>query len=374
MEKRYTEHLEHAIEYANDIANAYDTGYIGTEHILFGLICEEGSAAGRLLKEMGVDRNKYKEEFRKSIDRSSSARGYTPRTKKLFETAAEVALHGPVKTIPGTEHMLYAVLSLNNCLAVLILKRLHIDLYNLALRTERLVFAPGGEEQEKAQEQAENFRRMLRSEEKFPEPHIGEEKEEGEPRKISLAPILASYGEDLTGVTICGTAGYFRGATEAGEKLKAAVEAGKGTEADPELTGALLGWMGERCGEITLGNEWICSDPYVQKDHAEDPFDAFTRPTSNRSLYDFTQMMLCIQGTQWAEKVPKTLPIYNIAGDQDPVGEYGKGVYEVSNWLYDTGHKVTTKLYSGYRHEIHNYSDLKDEVEAGILAFMDGLL
>ena len=198
MEKRYTEHLEHAIEYANDIANAYDTGYIGTEHILFGLICEEGSAAGRLLKEMGVDRNKYKEEFRKSIDRSSSARGYTPRTKKLFETAAEVALHGPVKTIPGTEHMLYAVLSLNNCLAVLILKRLHIDLYNLALRTERLVFAPGGEEQEKAQEQAENFRRMLRSEEKFPEPHIGEEKEEGEPRKISLAPILASYGEDLT--------------------------------------------------------------------------------------------------------------------------------------------------------------------------------
>ncbi len=198
MEKRYTEHLEHAIEYANDIANAYDTGYIGTEHILFGLICEEGSAAGRLLKEMGVDRNKYKEEFRKSIDRSSSARGYTPRTKKLFETAAEVALHGPVKTIPGTEHMLYAVLSLNNCLAVLILKRLHIDLYNLALCTERLVFAPGGEEQEKAQEQAENFRRMLRSEEKFPEPHIGEEKEEGEPRKISLAPILASYGEDLT--------------------------------------------------------------------------------------------------------------------------------------------------------------------------------
>lgn len=185
---------------------------------------------------------------------------------------------------------------------------------------------------------------------------------------------IATYGEDLTGVTICGTAGYFRGAAEAGEKLKAAVEAGKGTEADPELTGALLGWMGERCGEITLGNEWICSDPYVQKDHAEDPFDAFTRPTSNRSLYDFTQMMLCIQGTQWAEKVPKALPIYNIAGDQDPVGEYGKGVYEVSNWLYDTGHKVTTRLYSGYRHEIHNYSDLKDEVEAGILAFMDGLL
>ena len=196
MDQRYTEHLEHAIETANDIANAYDTGYIGTEHILFGLICEEGSAAGRLLKEMGVDRTKYKDEFRKSIDRATSARGYTPRTKKLFETAAEVALHGPVKTIPGTEHMLYAILSMQNCLAVLILRRLHIDLYNLALLVERLVFAPGEEQGEKAQTEAENFRRILRSEEKFPEPPIGPEKEEGEVRKLPSA--LAAYGEDLT--------------------------------------------------------------------------------------------------------------------------------------------------------------------------------
>ena len=73
-----------------------------------------------------------------------------------------------------------------------------------------------------------------------------------------------------------------------------------------------------------------------------------------------------IEGTKWADKVPIDLPIYNIAGDQDPVGEYGVGVYQVSNWLIQTGHTVTTKLYSGYRHE--------NEVEAGIIAFMDGIL
>lgn len=182
---------------------------------------------------------------------------------------------------------------------------------------------------------------------------------------------IATYGDDLAGVTICGTAGIFRKAAETAPALKQAIDAGRSMESDPEFTGALLGWMGERCGEVTLGNEWICADPYVQKDHAEDPFDAFTKPTSNRSLYDFTQMMRCIEGTQWAGKVPVKLPVYNIAGDQDPVGEYGKGVYEVSNWLYDTGHQVTTKLYSGYRHEIHNYNEIKDEVEAGIIAFMD---
>ena len=132
--------------------------------------------------------------------------------------------------------------------------------------------------------------------------------------------------------------------------------------------------MGERCGEVKLGNEWICSDPYVQMDHAQDPFDAFTKATTNQSMRDFVQMMLCIEGTEWAEKVPVSLPIYNIAGDQDPVGNYGEGVYLVSNWLYRTGHNVQTKLYSGYRHEIHNYNDIKDEVEAGIVAFMNGVL
>ena len=62
---------------------------------------------------------------------------------------------------------------------------------------------------------------------------------------------------------------------------------------------------------------------------------------------------------------------YNIAGDMDPVGEYGEGVYAVSNWLHSTGHNVKTKLYSGYRHEIHNYADIKNEVEDGIVEFMD---
>lgn len=112
----------------------------------------------------------------------------------------------------------------------------------------------------------------------------------------------------------------------------------------------------------------------MQLDYAQDPFDAFTKATTNQAMRDFVQMMLCIEGTQWAEKVPVQLPIYNIAGDQDPVGNYGEGVYLVSNWLYSTGHSVQTKLYAGYRHEIHNYNDIKDEVEAGIIAFLNSVL
>lgn len=184
----------------------------------------------------------------------------------------------------------------------------------------------------------------------------------------------AKYGDQLTGMTICGTAGVFRGLEESAQELEKVVALGKGEESDPVLLGNLLGWMCERCGEVSLGNEWICDNVYVQQDHAQDPFDAFTKPTSNRSLLYFVQMMKCITGTEWAKEVPVTLPIYNIGGDQDPVGEYGKGIYEVTNWLCETGHNVKTKVYSGYRHEIHNYADLKDEVAEGIIAFMDDVL
>ncbi len=185
---------------------------------------------------------------------------------------------------------------------------------------------------------------------------------------------MAHYGSELAGATICGTTGIFRGAREAQKALEKVVAEGHGEESDPAFSAGLLGWMCERCGEVSIGNEWICADPYVQKDHAEDPFDAFTKPTSNRALLYFTQMMTSIEGTDWASQIPKELPIYNIGGDQDPVGEYGKGIYEVSNWLYETGHAVRTEVYSGYRHEIHNYSTIKDYVEQGIIDFMDDVL
>ena len=177
------------------------------------------------------------------------------------------------------------------------------------------------------------------------------------------------YGNELAGVVYCGTTGIFKNTHEVHAKLDKAIAAGRAHESDPALVGELMGWMFARCSEgAERGNEWICHDPEVQRDHAEDPFDAFTHPTHNISLRDFIDMMLCIEGTQWAEKVPAELPVFLIAGDQDPVGNYGEGVYMCANWLQDTGHtNVVTQLYPGYRHEIHNYDDIKVDVEASIV-------
>lgn len=184
--------------------------------------------------------------------------------------------------------------------------------------------------------------------------------------------FATKYGEELDAVALCGTSGEFPNLNENIKMLEELVDNGLGDDSDPSIGARLLGWMFERCEEgAKIGNEWICHDPEVQRDHAEDPFDAFTKPTSNRAFLYFCQMIEYITGKEWAEKVPVELPFLNISGDEDPVGQYGEGVYQVTNWLKSTGHDVYTEVFSGYRHEIHNYEDLKITVFEKIVDFFD---
>ena len=192
---------------------------------------------------------------------------------------------------------------------------------------------------------------------------------------IICRQFLAKYGDELAGAIICGTVGTDAiPCKKTIELLKPLVEAGKGAEADPNLLAGAMGGLFARIEEgVKIGNEWICHDPYVQIDHATDPFDAFTKPTSNEALLQFVEMIDEVNTPEWAEKVPN-IPLYNVAGAEDPCGSYGEGVKLVTKWLEDTGHDVTTVLYEGYRHEIHNYADLKDEMEAGLVTFLNGIL
>ena len=191
---------------------------------------------------------------------------------------------------------------------------------------------------------------------------------------IILRQFLAKYGSELSGAIICGTVGPDAVPCDQGiAVLKPLVEAGKGAEADPSLLASMLGGLFSRIEEVKLGNEWICHDPYVQIDHATDPFDAFTKPTSNEALLQFVEMIKEVNTPEWAEKVPN-IPLFNIAGEEDPCGSFGEGVELVSKWLEDTGHDVDTTIYLGYRHEIHNYNDLKDQVEEDIIDFLDKIV
>lgn len=192
---------------------------------------------------------------------------------------------------------------------------------------------------------------------------------------IIAREYIARYPEDIKGVCLCGTVSSVDGMEEIIKALEKEVEEGRGEEDGSKFTGNLFASFFKMVEEdVTIGNEWICHDKYVQIDHAKDPFNSFTKPMQIRSILYFSQMLANVVNDEWYEKVPTDLPIYNIAGSQDPAGNFGKGVLDIDKKLRETGHDINTKIYEGYRHEIHNYKDIRDEVEDGIVEFFDSKL
>lgn len=185
----------------------------------------------------------------------------------------------------------------------------------------------------------------------------------------------ARYGDDVDCVALCGTTGVFPNLEKGKELCQKHIDEGRGDECDPNVAQILLGWMFERCKEeIKYGNEWSCSDPIVVSNTANDPLCSILKPTNNRSFLYFCQMIEQITGIDWAKKVPKKLTFLNVAGSEDPVGQYGEGVKLVTKWLEDSGHKVSMKIYPGYRHEIQQYPDLKNKVEEQLIQFFNEVL
>ena len=73
----------------------------------------------------------------------------------------------------------------------------------------------------------------------------------------------------------------------------------------------------------------------------------------------------------WAEAIDKNLPILLIAGDADPVGDYGNGVRKVWAMLGDAGVRdLTCQIYEGGRHELHNETN-RDEVFDYVLTWIE---
>lgn len=183
----------------------------------------------------------------------------------------------------------------------------------------------------------------------------------------------AHYGEDIRGLILCGLCSQWAGCDRAytDPDFRAAVEADPYQPAG-EWFARVFSGMTDRIENPLSPADWIANDPRVVADHAGDPFNTFD--TTLELPWDFVQLYHFIESSQWAPMVPSDIPVYLIAGDQDPCGNYGEGLYHVANLLAENGNKVSVKAYSGYRHEIHNEPDLRDQVEAGLIAFLNGVL
>ena len=130
---RFTERAQKAILLAQEEAKNLRHNYVGTEHLLLGLLAEGEGVAAIALNNMGVDLEKVRNEVIKTIGQgnyNADIMGFTPRTKRIFELSflgARNLGHNYV----GTEHILLGLLEEGEGVAVVILKKLGVDTESL---------------------------------------------------------------------------------------------------------------------------------------------------------------------------------------------------------------------------------------------------
>ena len=90
---RFTERAQQVLVLAQEEAKRLNHNFIGTEHILLGLVREGSGIASRSLQNLGVELPKLRSEVEKIIGKGEKARpqgiSYTPRAKKVIELAIE---------------------------------------------------------------------------------------------------------------------------------------------------------------------------------------------------------------------------------------------------------------------------------------------
>ena len=130
MNGRFTEKAEKAISYSQESAMMLGHNYVGTEHLLLGLIKEGGGVAAKILMSNGITESKVVKEINElGIGNSSNQvqlLGFTPRTKRVLEISFREARRMYQNYI-GTEHLLIGVLKEGESIAVRILYNLNID-------------------------------------------------------------------------------------------------------------------------------------------------------------------------------------------------------------------------------------------------------
>lgn len=119
------------------------------------------------------------------------------------------------------------------------------------------------------------------------------------------------------------------------------------------LTKVAFGSYTAKIPDAKTGYEWVTKDP--------EKFDAYIHDKYCMYLFtlsgyrDLMKALGTVSQKDWAGKLNKDVPYLLVSGEEDPVGDYGKGVMTVYERMLEAGcSKVTVRLIPGMRHEPHN--------------------
>jgi ATP-dependent Clp protease ATP-binding subunit ClpC len=190
MYERFTDRARKVMQLANQEAQRFNHEYIGTEHILLGLVKEGSGVAANVLKNLDVDLRKIRLEVEKIVQSgpdmvTMGKLPQTPRAKKVIEYAMEEARNLNHNYV-GTEHLLLGLLREQEGVAAQVLMNLGLKLEDV--REEVLNLLGHGTEQGEATERGG----------KAGEGAKGGEGAAGGKGGRSRTPALDSFGRDLT--------------------------------------------------------------------------------------------------------------------------------------------------------------------------------
>ena len=140
--EKFSERARRVLSLAQEEAQRFNHNYIGTEHILLGLVRETEGVAARVLSGLGVDLTKVRSAVEFIIGRGEKPTqgeiGLTPRAKKVVELAVDEARRMN-HTYIGTEHLLIGLLREGEGVAAGVLESLGVTLEKVRAETHRIL-------------------------------------------------------------------------------------------------------------------------------------------------------------------------------------------------------------------------------------------
>ena len=185
MHKPYTKQAQKVIELTTKAARSMHHNYIGTEHLLLGLLKEGSGVAACVLMDAGVEEARLVELIEDLIAPSSDVavldrKGYSPRIQHIIETADQEAERFDNENI-GTEHLLIALLKEADCAGVRLLNTLGVNIQKIYIET---LVAMG--------EDANRYKEEIAA------------SKSGKKKAVEVTPTLDQYSRDLTAMAAYG--------------------------------------------------------------------------------------------------------------------------------------------------------------------------
>jgi ATP-dependent Clp protease ATP-binding subunit ClpA len=149
MFQRFTDRARRAVVEAQEEARMLNHNYIGTEHLLLGLIHEGDGVAAKALESLGISLDTVRQQVEQIIGRGQQTLSghipFTPRAKKVLELSLDEALQLGHKYI-GTEHILLGLIREGDGVAAQVLVKLGCDLNRVRQQVIRLLHGHQGED------------------------------------------------------------------------------------------------------------------------------------------------------------------------------------------------------------------------------------